>query len=112
MVTIAGRGGGAGRGGPGGAGGGGGGGFENNPKLFKLVEFLREHFERKEATGQSTHIIVFLHMNMRRKQKPNKTQVHMHHCVVYGVVIFGQIPVALVTQVAQMRGRVGRTASG
>lgn len=34
-------------------------GFENNPKLFKLVEVLREHFERKQATGQSTRVIVF-----------------------------------------------------
>jgi ERCC4-related helicase len=61
MATIAGGGGGAsGQDGPsGGTSTGGGGGFENNPKLFKLVEVLREHFERKEATGQSTRVIVF-----------------------------------------------------
>ena len=62
MTTIAGGGGGAsGQDGPSGgtSTGGGGGGFENNPKLFKLVEVLREHFERKEATGQSTRVIVF-----------------------------------------------------
>ena len=34
-------------------------GYENNPKLFKLVEVLMEHFERKEVTGQSTRVIVF-----------------------------------------------------
>ena len=48
----------------GGSGGVGGGGSttENNPKLIKLVEVLREHFERKEAvdgTNNSTRAIVF-----------------------------------------------------
>jgi Fanconi anemia group M protein len=34
-------------------------GCENNPKLYKLVEVLMEHFERKNVTGQSTRVIVF-----------------------------------------------------
>lgn len=33
--------------------------FENNPKLSKLVEVLTEHFERKQAIGESTRVIVF-----------------------------------------------------
>jgi Fanconi anemia group M protein len=50
--------------------------MENNPKLIKLVEVLREHFERKEAvdgTNNSTRAIVFSQWRESVREKKNSS---------------------------------------